>query len=119
MLTRGLTRYPESPGIGHLVSRSLLCPFIAYHHDKKTPIHLLIAGLTMSIRSLPSRQEDAHTSSCRRSNYEWISSTQVQRPCMSSSLPSRLESIRLTHRAQHATQSHPAQVSNPMTMHVL
>src|SRR3954470_4679509 len=54
--------------------RSLLCPFIAYQHDKKTPIHLLAAGLTMSIRSLPSRQGDAHTSSCRRSNYEWIRS---------------------------------------------
>src|SRR3954467_15146518 len=25
-----------------------LCPFVAYHHDKKTPIHLLAAGLTVS-----------------------------------------------------------------------
>src|SRR5438270_11033397 len=73
----------------------------------------------MFIRSLPSRQEDAHTSSCRRSNYEWIRSTQVQGPCMSSSLPSRPDSIRLAHRAQHATQSHSALVSNLMTLHVL
>src|SRR3954462_1219649 len=41
-------RYPESPDIGHLVSRSLLCPLVAYHHDEKTPIHLLAAGLTTS-----------------------------------------------------------------------
>src|SRR3954465_11540974 len=29
---------------------------------------------TVSIHSLSSRQEDAHSSSCRRSNYEWIRS---------------------------------------------
>src|SRR3954471_16675703 len=39
----------------NLFHRALLRHFIAYHHDKKTPIHLLIAGHTMSIRSLPSR----------------------------------------------------------------
>src|SRR4051812_43423647 len=58
----------------NLFYRALLCHFIAYHHAKKTPIHLLAAGLTLSIRSLPLRQENAHTSSCRRSNYEWIRS---------------------------------------------
>src|SRR3954469_6007019 len=38
---------------------------------------------------------------------------------MSSSLPSRPNSIRLAHRAQYAIRSHSAQVSNPITMHVL
>src|SRR3954465_9447996 len=46
-------------------------------------------------------------------------STHIQGPCMSCSQSSRPDSIRLTHRAQHATQSHTAQVSNPMTMYVL
>src|SRR5436190_3383749 len=41
--------------IFNLFHRALLWHFIAYHHAKKTPIHLLAAGLTMSIRSLPSR----------------------------------------------------------------
>src|SRR2546430_914882 len=58
----------------NLFHRALLWHFIAYHHAKKTLIHLLATGLTMSIRSFPSRQEDAYTSSCRRSNYEWIKS---------------------------------------------
>src|SRR2546430_2343288 len=57
-----------------LFHRALLWHFIAYHRAKKTPIHLLAVGLTMSIRSLPSRYQDAHTSSYRRSNYEWIRS---------------------------------------------
>src|SRR3954463_2063340 len=39
----------------NLFHRALLWHFIAYHHDNKTPINLLIAGHTMSIRSLPSR----------------------------------------------------------------
>src|SRR3954470_8496260 len=38
---------------------------------------------------------------------------------MSSSLPSRPDSIRLAHRAQYAIWSHSAQVSIPITMHVL
>src|SRR5436190_3286410 len=38
---------------------------------------------------------------------------------MSSSLPSRPDSIWLAHRAQYAIRSHSAQVSNPITMHVL
>src|SRR5436189_1717389 len=38
---------------------------------------------------------------------------------MSSSLPSRPDSMRLAHKAQHTIRSHSAQVSNPITMHVL
>src|SRR5438270_4511 len=48
----GTTCYLKSPDTGHLVSRSRLCP----------------------LSSLQSRQEDANTSSYRRSNYEWTKS---------------------------------------------
>src|SRR4051812_45428740 len=41
-------RYPESPGTGHLFSRSKLCPLLAYQYNKKTLIHLLVTGLTTS-----------------------------------------------------------------------
>src|SRR3954471_24560621 len=43
----------------------------------------------------------------------------IQEPCMSSSPPSRPDSMRLAHKAQHTIRSHSAQVSNSMTMHVL
>src|SRR3954471_14331122 len=80
------------------LSQVILCPFAAYHHDNKTPIHLIIAG---------------HTTSGSGLVYS------IQEPCMSSSPPSRPDSMRLAHKAQHTIRSHSAQVSNSMTMHVL
>src|SRR3954462_12373599 len=80
------------------LSQVILCPFAAYHHDNKTPIHLIIAG---------------HTTS--GSGLVYL----IQEPCMSSSPPSRPDSMRLAHKARHTIQSHSAQVSNPITMHII
>src|SRR3954465_2550308 len=78
----------------NLFHRALLCYFIAYHHDNKTPIHLLIAG---------------HTTSGSGLVYS------IQGSCMSSSPPSCPESMRLAHKAKHTIRSRSAQVSNPIT----
>src|SRR3954462_6280711 len=104
----------------NLFHRALLCHFIAYHHAKKMPIHLLAAGLTMSIRSLPSRQEDAHTSSCRKSNYERIRSGLLKSKDHACRLVYHRALTRYGSPTRHSMPpDYPAQVSNSITMHVL
>src|SRR3954469_9563454 len=109
---------------------------VSYHHKRCTFVRGSLTyfhrALLWSFHSLPSRQEDAHTSSCRRSNYvhSWLTLRSSYECIRSGLLKSKDHAcrvvnhraptqIRLAHRAQHATQSHSAQVSNPMTIHVL